>query len=58
MLLLLEALPEVVTENADGELSVSYGNVVSLLIESIKEQQKQIEELKELVNQHIQNNSK
>lgn len=55
---MIEALPEVVTENADGELSVSYGNVVSLLIESIKEQQKQIEELKELVNQHIQNNSK
>lgn len=54
---MIEALPEVVTENADGELSVSYGNVVSLLIESIKEQQKQIEELKELVNQHIQNNN-
>ena len=41
-----EALPEVVTEDGNGELSVSYGNTVSLLIESIKAQQVQIEELK------------
>ena len=41
-----EALPEVVTEDGNGELSVSYGNTVSLLIESIKAQQAQIEELK------------
>jgi hypothetical protein len=41
-----EALPEAVSENANGELSVSYGNTVSLLIESIKAQQVQIEELK------------
>jgi hypothetical protein len=36
----------VVTEDGNGELSVSYGNTVSLLIESIKAQQVQIEELK------------
>jgi hypothetical protein len=41
-----EALPEVVTENGEGFLSVSYGNTVSLLIECIKEQQTQIDELK------------
>jgi hypothetical protein len=35
-----------VSENSNGELSVSYGNTVSLLIESIKAQQAQIEELK------------
>ena len=45
----LEVLPEVVTgneENPDGHLSVAYGNMVGLLIEAIKEQQEQIEELK------------
>lgn len=48
---MLEALPEVVSENVNGELSVSYGNSVSLLIECIKEQQVQIDELKKLINQ-------
>ena len=39
-----QIIPEVVNDN--GELkSVSYGNIVGLLIEAIKEQQKQIEEL-------------
>jgi hypothetical protein len=39
-----EVLPEVVQ---DGEyLSVAYGNIVGLLIEAIKEQQEQIEDLK------------
>jgi len=38
--------PEVVHENEDGMLSVSYGNMVGLLIEAIKEQQQQINELK------------
>ena len=41
-----EVLPEVVVENSDGILSVAYGNIVGVLIEAIKEQQKQIEELK------------
>jgi len=50
---MIEALPEVVTENTEGHLSVSYGNSVSLLIECIKEQQTQIEELKQLVNKLI-----
>lgn len=39
-------LPEVVDTDVEGMKSVSYGNIVGLLIEAIKEQQLQIEELK------------
>lgn len=39
-------LPQIVSEHNDGMLSVAYGNVTAVLIEAIKEQQKQIEELK------------
>jgi hypothetical protein len=46
----LEAvLPEAVYDNDDGMKSVAYGNIVGLLIEAIKEQQAQIEELKGIV---------
>lgn len=41
-----EVLPEVVKEGEDGMLSVAYGNITAVLIEAIKEQQKQIDELK------------
>jgi len=42
-----KVLPEVVTENAEtGIKSVAYANMVSLLIEAIKEQQTQIDDLK------------
>jgi hypothetical protein len=41
-----EILPQVVQENENGYYSVAYGNIVSVLIEAIKEQQTQIEELK------------
>ena len=40
-------LPEVVSEGEGGIKSVAYGNMVSLLIEAIKEQQGQINMLKE-----------
>jgi hypothetical protein len=40
-----KVLPEVVTTNDQGLKTVSYGNIVGLLIEAIKEQQKCIEEL-------------
>lgn len=40
--------PEVVSEK-DGYLGIDYGKLVPVLIESIKEQQKQIEELRALV---------
>ena len=38
--------PELVTENKDGLLAVNYSGLIPVLIESIKEQQKQIDELK------------
>ena len=40
-------LPEVVSKNDNGYYSISYGNLSPLIIEAIKEQQNQIEELKE-----------
>lgn len=46
-----QIIPEVVGENPDGYKGVQYGNLVGLLIEAIKEQQKQIEELKEKINE-------
>ena len=42
----LDVIPEVVNQDNDGVYSVAYGNMVGLLIEAIKEQQQQIEELK------------
>ena len=39
-------LPEATQVNEDGLLSVAYGNMVGLLVEAIKEQQIQINELK------------
>ena len=42
-----KVLPEVVSQGEDGIKSVAYGNMVSLLIEAIKEQQEQIDMLKE-----------
>jgi hypothetical protein len=41
-----KVLPEAVRENSDGFKNVAYGNMVGLLIEAIKEQQTQIDELK------------
>ena len=41
-----KVLPEVV-QGEEGNKSVAYGNMVGLLIEAIKEQQQQIEDLKE-----------
>ena len=44
---LLEVLPEVVHQDEQGMYSVAYGNIVGVLIEAMKEQQSQINELKE-----------
>ena len=41
-----KVLPEVVSENEDGLKTVAYGNIVGLLIESIKELKIEIEALK------------
>lgn len=42
--------PELVSENSDGTKSVKYQNAVAVLFEAIKEQQKQIDELKKLLS--------
>ena len=47
----LSVLPEVVDKGRDGMYSVAYGNMVGLLIESIKEQQKQIEVLTQKITE-------
>jgi hypothetical protein len=44
-----EVIPEVVSTGDDGLKSVSYGNLVGLLVEAIKDQQNQIDELKNKV---------
>lgn len=43
---IMEVIPEVVAQDNEGMYNVSYGNIVGVLIEAIKEQQKQIDELK------------
>ena len=45
-----QVLPEVVSEDKNGIKNVAYGNIVGLLIEAIKEQQKKIEELEQRIN--------
>jgi hypothetical protein len=45
----LPILPEVVQQDDKGNYSVAYGNIVGVLIEAIKEQQQQIDELKYLL---------
>ena len=41
-----EVIPEMVETNENGIKSVSYSNIIGVLIEAIKDQQNQIEELK------------
>jgi len=41
-----KVVPELVATGPNGMKSVAYGNLVALLIESVKEQQKQIDELR------------
>jgi hypothetical protein len=45
-----EVIPEVVTDNS-GTKAVAYGNLVGLLIEAIKEQQNEINILKQEINE-------
>ena len=44
-----EVAPELVNSSTDGTLGVAYGNLTGYLIEAIKDQQKQIDELKKLI---------
>lgn len=46
----LAVMPEAVIADADGTLSVAYGNLVGLLVEAVKAQQSQIDELKSMVS--------
>jgi hypothetical protein len=41
-----QAVPEVVTANAEGHKSIDYGQLSAVLVEAIKEQQALIEELR------------
>jgi hypothetical protein len=45
----LNVLPEVVSMSDTGMYNVAYGNMVGLLVEAIKEQQKEIDELKKQI---------
>jgi hypothetical protein len=45
----LEVLPEAVGGTEENHYSVAYGNMVGLLIEAIKDQQTQIDEMKEQI---------
>ena len=47
----LEVLPEVVQQDQEGNYSVAYGNITAVLIEAIKQQQLQIDELKQEIKQ-------
>jgi hypothetical protein len=47
--------PQLVKENNKGELSVNYTGLIPVLLEGMKEQQKQIDELKKVVQQLIKN---
>ena len=46
-----KVIPEVVVDRPDGYKGVQYGNLVGLLIEAIKEQQEQINQLKATVEE-------
>lgn len=43
-------LPEVIEVNAEGKKTISYGNIVALLIEAIKQQNLRIAELEKKLN--------
>ncbi len=45
----LQVYPELVKENTNGKPGVNYEGMVPVLLQAIKEQQKQIEELKRMV---------
>jgi hypothetical protein len=48
---LKEVLPELVKQDDEGYYSVNYSGVIPVLVEAIKEQQKEIAELKQLISQ-------
>jgi hypothetical protein len=52
---ILEVVPEVVSQDANGTYGVSYGNIVGLLIEAIKEQQQQINNQQQQIDDLLKN---
>jgi hypothetical protein len=46
-----KVLPEVVSEDDNGYLSINYGNVVALLVEGIKELRKENRVMKDQIAQ-------
>ena len=46
-----KTFPELVKTNEEGMKSVKYGNMVAVLVEAVKEQQKEIDSLKEEIKQ-------
>ena len=46
-----KVLPEVVTTRDNGYKAVNYEKIVALLIEAIKEQQSEIDQLKDKINE-------
>jgi len=47
-----KVIPEVVSKNNDGTLGLSYQHLVALLIEAMKEQQKEINDLKRQIGEN------
>tara|TARA_B100001094_G_scaffold292753_1_gene312179 strand:+ start:1974 stop:4118 length:2145 start_codon:yes stop_codon:yes gene_type:complete len=45
-----KVIPDVVYEDSEGTKSIAYQNIVALLIEAVKDQQQQIDELKKRLN--------
>ncbi len=54
---LQEAFPELVSVDKDGYYAVDYQGMVPVLVEAIKDQQKQIDELKEMIKSNANNSS-
>jgi hypothetical protein len=48
---IMKVLPEVVNQDTNGIYNVSYGNMAGLFIEAFKQQQKEIDELKNIIKQ-------
>jgi hypothetical protein len=46
-------LPELVKESHDGKLGVNYSGLIPVLLEALKEQRSEIDQLKALVKQLI-----
>jgi hypothetical protein len=53
-----QIVPEVVTTDSEGYKSIDYSKLTAILIEAVKEQQREIAELKQLVLENSKKNIK